>query len=89
MANNEESEAQYVIEEDDEHFDPLLDDVDMATLIEKDRDSESESQNGLRGVDVKGQILSSHEKEGAMSKRDRRARPGTLGEAHSSGYSRH
>ena len=36
-----------MIEEDDEHFDPLLDDVDMVTLIEEDVDSESRSQNGL------------------------------------------
>ena len=41
-----------MIEKDDEHFDPLLDNVDMATLVEEDLDSESGSQNGLRGIDV-------------------------------------
>ena len=39
-----------MIEEDDENFGPLLDDVDMATLIEEDVDSESGSHNGWRGV---------------------------------------
>ena len=46
-----------MIEEDDEKFDPLLDDVDMATLTEEDVDSESGSQNGLRGVDVQDPSL--------------------------------
>ena len=32
-----------MIDEDDEHFDPLLDDVHMATLMEEDLDSESGS----------------------------------------------
>ena len=36
VAENEDWEAQDVIEEDGEHFDPLLDDVDMATLMEED-----------------------------------------------------
>ena len=53
MAENEEWEAQDVIEKDDQHFDPLLDDVDMATLTKEDMDSDSGSQNGLRGVDVR------------------------------------
>ena len=48
-------------------------------------DNDSESKNGLRGVDV---IVPSHEKEGPMAPRDRRTRPGTPGEAYSSGYSR-
>ena len=42
--------TQDVVEEDDEHFDQLLDDVDMATLREEDVDSESGSQVGWRGV---------------------------------------
>ena len=73
-----------MIEEDDEHFDLLLDDVDMATLVEEDVDRESGSQNGLRRVDVQDPSL--HEKEGTMATRER---PGTPGEAQSSGYSRH
>ena len=54
MAENEDWEAQDVIEEDDEHFDPLLqiDDLEMATLMEEDVDIESGSQNGLQGVDA-------------------------------------
>ena len=36
LTENEEWEVQDVIEEDDEHFDPLLDDVDIATLMEED-----------------------------------------------------
>ena len=55
----------------------------MATHMEEDVDSESGLQNGLRGVDV---VDPSHEKEGTMAIRER---PGTPGEAHSSGYSRH
>ena len=50
-----------MIEEDDENFDPLLDDVDMATLMEEDVDSESGSQNGLRGVDVQDPSLTMKE----------------------------
>ena len=45
-------EAHDVIEDDEEHFDPLLDDLDMVTLIDEDMDSESGSQNRLRGVHV-------------------------------------
>ena len=47
MAENEEREVQDVLEENDEYYDQLLDDIDMATLME-DVDSESGSQNGLR-----------------------------------------
>ena len=57
MAENEEWEAQDVIEEDNEHFDLLLDYADMATLMEDDMDSESMSQNGLRGVNVEDPSL--------------------------------
>ena len=59
MAENEEWEAQDVIEEDDEHFNPLLDNVhvDMVTLMEEDVDGESWSQNGLRGVGVQDHSL--------------------------------
>ena len=42
-----------MIKEDEKHFDPLSDDVDMATVIKEDLDSDSGSQNGLRGVGVK------------------------------------
>ena len=83
MAENEVWEAQDVIEEDDKHFDPLLDNVVMATLMEEDVHSESGSQNGLRGLDVEDP---SHEKEGTMATRER---PGTPGEAHSSRCSSH
>ena len=41
-----------MIEEADERLDPLLDDVDIVTLLEEDVDSESGSQSRLRGVDV-------------------------------------
>ena len=71
MAENEVWEPQNVIEEDDEHFDPLLDNVNMATHMEEDVDSESWSQNGLRGVGVEDP---SHEKKGTMATRER---PGT------------
>ena len=40
-----------MIEENGEYYDPLLDGMAMATLME-DVDSESGSQNGLLGVDV-------------------------------------
>ena len=63
MAENEVWEAQDVIEEDDEHFDPSLDNVDMATLMKEDVDSESGSQNRLRGVGVEDP---SHENEGTI-----------------------
>ena len=46
MAENEEWEAQDMIE-GDEHFNLLLDDVDTATLMAEDVDSESGPQNGL------------------------------------------
>ena len=82
MAENEEWEAQDVIEEDDEHFNPLLDNVDMVTLMEKDVNSQLGSQNGLPGVDVEDPSLKKKELR-------RWERPGTPGEAHSSGYSWH
>ena len=41
-----------MIEEDNVHSDPLLDDVDIATLMEEDLDSKSRSQNKPRGIDV-------------------------------------
>ena len=65
-----------MIEENDEYYNPLLDDIDMATLME-DVDSESGSQNGLQGVNVEDPA---HEKEGAMAMQKR---PGTPREAHS------
>ena len=40
-----------MIEENGEYYDPLLDGMAMATLME-DVDSESGLQNGLLGVDV-------------------------------------
>ena len=63
MAENEVWEAQDVTEEDGEHFDPLLDNVDMATTMEDDVDSESGSQNGLRGVGVAMSIPPVRKKE--------------------------
>ena len=72
MVNRAENEkAQDVIEEDDEHFDPLLDDVDIVTLIEEDVDSELGSQNGLRGVHVDEQDASLRMKEVYMAARER------------------
>ena len=65
------------------HFDPLLDNVDMATLMGENVDSESDSLNGLRGVGVKDP---SREKERTMATWER---PGTPGEAHSSRCSSH
>ena len=76
MEVNEEWEAQDVIEEDDENFDPLLDHVAMVTLMEEDVESELGSQNGLRCVDVQDPSLRMN--EGAMVTRER---PKTLGEA--------
>ena len=76
MAENEVWQAQDVIEEDNEHFDPLLDNVVMATLMEEDVDSESGSQNGLRGLHVEDPF---HEKEGTMH--------GDTGETRDSGRS--
>ena len=70
-----------MIKEDDEHFDPLLDGVAMAAHVEEDVDSESWPQNGMRGVDIKNP---SHEKKGTIATQER---TGTIGEAHSSGYS--
>ena len=45
----------------------------MATLMEEDVDSESGSQNGLRGADVQDPSL--HEKEGSIWRHRRRQRP--------------
>ena len=75
-----------MIEESNEYYDPLLDDIDMVTLME-DVDSESGSQNGLQGVDAYVED-SAHEKEGTMATRERQ---GTPREAHtgSSGCSYH
>ena len=36
----------------DEHFNMLLNEVNMAILMEEDLNSESESQEGLQSVDV-------------------------------------
>ena len=60
-----------------QYYDPLLGDIDMATLME-DVDSESGSQNGLQGVNIEDLA---HAKEGSMATRER---PGTPREAHSS-----
>ena len=46
-----------MIEEDDEPFDSLLDDVAMVTLMEEDVESEFGTQNGLRGVDIQDPFL--------------------------------
>ena len=73
-----------MIEENDEHFDPLLDDVDMATHMEEDVYSESGLQNGLRGADVRDPSL--HEKEGSIYMATRET-PETPGEVQSSEYS--
>ena len=70
-------------EEDDEYFDPLLDDVDMATLMEEDVDSESGSENGLRGGDEQDPSL--RMKELWRHGRDQGLHAGA---AQSSGYSR-
>ena len=51
MAENEESEIWDVIENNAQYYDLLLDDIDMAMLME-DMDSESGSQNGLQALDV-------------------------------------
>ena len=69
-----------MIEENDEYYDPLLDDIDIhvATLME-DVESESGSQNRLQGINAEDPA---HEKEGTMVTL---GRPRTPGEAHSSG----
>ena len=64
-----------MIEEHNEYYDLLLDDIDMATLME-DLHSESGSQNGLQAVDVEDPA---HEKEGTMATLER---TGTPREAH-------
>ena len=46
MAKNEEWEVQHMIKETDGYCNPLLDDLDMATLMEEGMNSESGSQNG-------------------------------------------
>ena len=46
----------------DEYYDPLLNNIDMAALME-DMDSESGSYNRLRGVDKKDPA---HETEGTI-----------------------
>ena len=48
-----------MMEENDKYYDQLLDDIDIATLME-DVDSESGSQNGLQGEDVEDPA---HDKE--------------------------
>ena len=54
-----------MIKEDDEHFDSLLDDVDIAALMEEEVDSVSGSLNGMQDVeDV--QDPSMHEKVGTV-----------------------
>ena len=49
MAENEEWDVQDLIEKDDEHFGPLLDDDPSLDDVE-DVDSKSGSHNGLRGM---------------------------------------
>ena len=71
-----------MIEENDEYYNPLLDNINMATLMKK-VDIESGSQNGLRGINVEDRT---HEKERAMVTLER---PGISGEAHSSRCSYH
>ena len=66
-----------MIQERGEYYDQVLDDFDMAKLME-DMDSESRSQNRLQGIDM--------EKEGTMVTLER---PEIPGEAHSSGCSYH
>ena len=46
MAENEEWELQHMTEETDEYYNPLLDDLDMTTLMEEGLNSESELRNG-------------------------------------------
>ena len=41
-----------MIEENDDYYDSILDDIDMAILMEEDVDSESGSQNGVQGVNA-------------------------------------
>ena len=63
-----------MIEEDDEHFDPLLDDVDMVTFIEEDVDSESVTKRvGRHTSRCTGSLL---ENEGNMATRERPKTPG-------------
>ena len=73
-----------MIEEDEEHFDPLLDNVGMATPMEEDVDSESRSQNVLRGVDVQDPSLRMTE----LWRHGKDQGP-HAGAAQNSGYSRH
>ena len=85
MSDNKEREAQDIIEEDDKNFAPLLGDVNISILMEEDVDSESGSQNSLRGVHVEGP---SHENEGTICMVTQEG-PGTPGEAHSTRHSHH
>ena len=71
-----------MIEENDEYYDLLLDDMDMEIPTE-DMDSESGSQNGLQGVAVED---TAHGKKGTMVTMER---PGIPGEAKSSGCACH
>ena len=66
-----------MIEENNEYYNSLLDDINMATLME-DVDSESGSQNALQGVNIEDLT---YEKEWSMVTLEK---PGTPREAHSS-----
>ena len=46
MTKNEEWEQQHMIKETDGYYSPLLNDLDMTTLMEEGVNSESGSQNG-------------------------------------------
>ena len=52
IAGNEEWEVKHVIEDNDEKFDPLY-----TVYMEEGVDSESESQNGMRGVGIQDPSL--------------------------------
>ena len=53
MAENEAWEVQGVLDDVDELQDPSLDDRNIKMLIPHDVNSESRSQTGLQGVEVK------------------------------------
>ena len=62
-----------MIDEVNELYDPLLDDLDMDTLMEDNMDSESVSKNRVWGVKVKNPT---QKKQGIMVTQER---PGTQG----------
>ena len=51
---------QDMIDETEEYYNPLLDDLNMTTPMEEGVDNESWSQNGQQGVDIKEKQETTH-----------------------------